>query len=67
MGGESSRSDGSHGSRLARAPLIYQHVSRAADEAIAAALDVQLNARRDRIENSVGARVGPGESEATRS
>ena len=52
------------------AALIYQHSSRAADEAIAAALDVQLEARlqADEIKsrNGSGAHVGPDEGESDR-
>jgi integrase len=52
------------------AALIYQHSSRAADEAIAAALDVQLSARREAQERasgkSSGARVGPVNAAAAR-
>lgn len=50
------------------AALIYQHASRAADEAIASALDVRLAAQRAKAESATrsagGARVGPGENEA---
>lgn len=42
------------------AALIYQHSSRAADEAIAAALDAQLKTRVAKAENTIGARGGPG-------
>jgi hypothetical protein len=45
------------------AALIYQHSSRASDEAIAAAVDARLAARLQSVErkpgNGAGARVGP--------
>ena len=51
------------------AALIYQHASRAADEAIAAALDLQVNAHRATPEETTdggsGARVGPNASAAS--
>ena len=51
------------------AALLYQHSTRAADEAIAAALDARLGARTDHTdeapEDGAGARVGPDEDEPT--
>jgi chemotaxis response regulator CheB len=40
------------------AALIYQHASRASDEAIAAALDAQLTARTPTAERQSGTRSG---------
>ncbi|HET9872061.1 MAG TPA: site-specific integrase [Propionibacteriaceae bacterium] len=52
------------------AALIYQHSSRASDEAIAAALDAQLSARLQAAENELrdglGAQVGPESERAHR-
>ena len=51
------------------AALIYQHSTRAADEAIAAALDVRLAARESKVERGSekrsGARRGPARSRRT--
>jgi hypothetical protein len=52
------------------AALIYQHSSRASDEAIAAALDAQLTARPRTVEtdsgDGSGAHVGPDEGQPAR-
>ena len=52
------------------AALIYQHSSRASDEAIAAALDAQLTIRRQAAESDSrdgsGAHVGPDEDQSDR-
>jgi integrase len=52
------------------AALIYQHSSRASDEAIAAALDAQLTDRLQKAENDSrdgsGAHVGPDEGQSAR-
>ena len=52
------------------AALIYQHSSRASDEAIAAALDAHLTKRRQPAESDFrdgsGAHVGPDEDQSDR-
>jgi hypothetical protein len=49
------------------AALIYQHSSRVADEAIAAALDARLTERKSRpAPNAVGARGGPDRAPVNR-